>query len=74
MTDDIQADVIVGPQGTTIVYLDGERVPCELVYGGLKGGIHQWEITTTIDLARLDHIHLDVMPAKSSITIPIREE
>lgn len=63
-----------GPEGAAIVYRDGERVPVELVYGGLKGGIHQWEITVAIDLERLDHIHLDVMPAKSSITIPIREE
>jgi hypothetical protein len=58
------------PEGVVIWYRDGESVPAEVYYVGVAQGTHHWQVTTAIDLERLDHIHVDLIPARTTVSFP----
>lgn len=59
------------PQGVSIVKPDGRKIVCELAYVGKDAeGYDEWQCATPLSSG--DVLHVDVLPAKSSIVGPFQ--
>jgi len=59
------------PQGVSITKADGRKIVCELVYVGKDDdGYDEWQCATPLSPG--DVLHVDVLPAKSSIVGPVQ--
>jgi hypothetical protein len=62
------------PEGVTVIRADGTTIPCELAYAGTEtdmcGVLHVWNLATVVDFRAGDSVHADVLPARTTISIP----
>lgn len=59
------------PQGVSITKANGRNIVCELVYVGKDDdGYDEWQCATPLSPG--DVLHVDVLPAKSSIVGPFQ--
>lgn len=59
----------VRPTNARIVHANGDVVPLELIYQGIKGGLHRWSGAAIFD-PRTDELLVDVMPPRTAISLP----
>lgn len=57
------------PSGVVVTYRGGTRVPCEIYYVGIIEGLHTWLTTQAFDVEYVKNLHIDVLPAKTSVRL-----
>lgn len=57
------------PSGVVVTYQDGTRVPCEIYYVGIIENLHTWLTTQAFDIERVENLHIDVLPGKTSVRL-----
>lgn len=72
LTRDARLGPPARPEGVRITRPDGTVIPCELAYQGRDGGVHMWEVMTAFRPG-VDQLHIDVMPVRSGIAVPIAD-
>lgn len=58
------------PTDVFVQKADGSKIPCELTFAGVEGGIAVWDSMTLVEPE--DHILIGVLPAKTSLRFPHR--
>lgn len=63
------------PEGVRVKHRDGTATECELAWGGVDDdGIALWEVSTPLNLTQGDSLHVDILPGRTSISIPSNDE
>ena len=63
------------PQGVRIIRGDGTTTVCELAYTGRDDDDqHVWEAITEVNFGDGDRLHVDMLPANTTILLPTRDD
>ena len=61
----------IPPRGVRLRMVDGTTRPVEVAYIGRRWRTHHWQITALADAAEVRGLEVDVLPARTAVTLAL---